>query len=526
MELDNRTALPVLWLPGRMEYPRHSLTLVVKGTFELEPDAPARLVEEQLPIGPDVPFPDDDDPSSAPYYDSDLAHFKPRADRLLVGRCHAPGGRPVAECRATFGVGKWSRTLRIVGDRYWDRGLLRARMSDPEPFQDMDLGYTHAFGGAGYAANPKGTGFAPGGKLKSGTRLALPNLEDPQAPITTPTDHPPPAGFGPLSRTWAPRSSRLGTYGQAWLASRAPWFPEDLDWRAFNAASDEARTGEYLRGDEPVKLENLRPDRPRFAASLPGQRVRCFVWRDPSARGPAFAEVPMNLDTLWIDAETLRLVLVWRGICEVASPEFEDLLSLHVVEESTRAPDRPADAFRQELAPPSAIAPPPPGRRLKREDVESLLEGSRVLSGDDLSGLDLTGLDLSGADLSRADLRGARLVGVNGAGAVLSGANLDGADLSEGDFSGADFSRASLRDAVLDAALLREAILWRADLAAASLVDADLFGADLSYCNLEGADLRGASLFAAILADATTQAARLDGANLRRTRLAREDETV
>ena len=526
MELDNRTTFPVLWLPGRLDYPGHSLTVVVKGTFRLAPDTPASLEEAQLPIGPDVPFPADGETPASPFYDSDLAHFKPRADRLLVGRCHAPGARPVAECRVTFGVGSWSRSLRVVGDRYWDRGLVRTKISEPQPFRTLDLRYEQAFGGAGFEENPLGKGFPPGGKLKSGMQVALPNIEDPAAPIASPADRPHPAGFGPLSRTWAPRTTRLGRYGHAWFRNRCPWFPEDLDWRAFNAAPEEAQAEGYLRGDETVLLENLRPEEPRFRSKLPGQRVRCFVQRNPAAGGDAFEELTMNLDTLWIDAESLRLVLVWRGACDTVSPEFEELLSLHVVREDLGAPARPAEAFRRELAAPPVPAPPPEGRRLTREDVAAALAASQSMYRDDLSGLDLTGLDLSGADLGRANLAGTRLTAVRAAGAALTGAKLDGADLSRGDFARADFARASLRDTQLGGAVLREAILYRANLAGAVLHEADLFGADLAYAVLDGADLRGANLFAANLADASTKGARLEGANLGRTRLGPEGKSA
>ena len=80
MDLVNQTPFQFAPLPGRLGYPKHSLTVIVKGTFDLVPDAPAALADEQLPITGDLPYPDDEEGSGSPYYESDL---------LLVGTCRA-----------------------------------------------------------------------------------------------------------------------------------------------------------------------------------------------------------------------------------------------------------------------------------------------------------------------------------------------------------------------------------------------------------------------------------------------------
>jgi hypothetical protein len=88
------TATPFLAavLPGRMEYPRHSLTLIVKGTFSLNPEGKTVPAENPaFPSGDD--FYSDDEKRESIRYESDFAWFKPRADLLLHGKCHTPEGR-------------------------------------------------------------------------------------------------------------------------------------------------------------------------------------------------------------------------------------------------------------------------------------------------------------------------------------------------------------------------------------------------------------------------------------------------
>lgn len=118
----NNTKFEFLPLPGRLDYPRHSLTVVAKGTFELKPDAAATLADEQQPIEADVY---EGDPATGSLrYESDLVYFKPHADLLLLASAYAPGGRPTGRCEVTFGVGGKRAKLYVTGDRYWSSGLL------------------------------------------------------------------------------------------------------------------------------------------------------------------------------------------------------------------------------------------------------------------------------------------------------------------------------------------------------------------------------------------------------------------
>ena len=150
------------------------------------------------------------------------------------------------------------------------------------------------------------------------------------------------ANFGPVSRSAGPRAELAGVEAGDWFSYHWPRLAEDCPWDYFNAAPPEMRAEGYLEGGEAVVLENLHPRHESFRARLPGLKVRCFF----KPEGGSAAEVPMNLDTAWIDASSDTLVLIWRGQAE-ADPNLEsDLL---VVSENLADAPRPAADYEARL---------------------------------------------------------------------------------------------------------------------------------------------------------------------------------
>ncbi|TVR62261.1 MAG: DUF2169 domain-containing protein [Gemmatimonadales bacterium] len=351
MKILTPDALSAAPLTGRLSFPEHTLTVVVKGLFRLE-EGTLRLAvpddELAFPTG-DVTESDPEEEPSAIRYASDFVHYKPRADLLLVGRCHTPGGRALPSCPVTFQVGDRLQELLVTGDRWWSGEGGRVTMTEPTPFTEMALGWDRAYGGPACPDNPAGRGHEPVVLEDGREAWPLPNIEFPGQRVGAPEDRPTPAGFGPLAMDWVPRSARSGTYDAAWLRERWPWFPSDLDWGVFNAAPAGMQSERYLLGDEEIYLENLLPERPHFHTRLPGIRVRCFVdalpsgveppprtaleredWQPPSRDEMDFREVPLNLDTLWVDTEQELVALVWRGYTEVRNEEFAEIRNLFV----------------------------------------------------------------------------------------------------------------------------------------------------------------------------------------------------
>ncbi|UCF63211.1 MAG: DUF2169 domain-containing protein [bacterium] len=321
---------------GRLNFPGYSLTFIVKGTFDLREGEKSGLsAEQQYPTGDEF-YPDDEERTGSPRYEMDFAYFKPRADLLLVGKCHAPGKDPVKACRVTFRVGSKSRSLGIFGKRSWKHDVMGlGTISEPRPFRTMELRYERSYGGNGYKKNPVGKGYERSLDTVGIKGRYLPNIEDPENLIESSGSHPEPMGFGPLNRMWQLRHSKMGTYKGKYQKERWPWFPEDFDWSHFNAAPAEMQLEGYLRGDEELYFENMHKKYSRYSAYLPGLRVRGFVntLTDDKSDKNGFVEVPLNLDTLWVDMEDEKLVLVWRGWTEVQSEEYDEIQHIFLISE-------------------------------------------------------------------------------------------------------------------------------------------------------------------------------------------------
>jgi hypothetical protein len=311
-------------LPGVGVTPRWSV--IARGTFDIRPSRAAVALAKQPPLAvTDVPA-DEGDPTVVPArYESDFVPFKPRADCLCVGTAHPPGGA-APRCVVSFAVGRdFEKKILVVGDRQWvPLGGSRLGATEPAMFRSMPVTFANAYGGrdmtaqdagANFPLNPSGRGYAVSAKTAIGQ--PLPNLEDPARLLLDWNDRVKPRAFGPVGRTWQPRLGRAGTFDAHWQRERAPLPPADFSDRYYNAAPDDQQLEHYLRGDEEVRLTNLHPVHSTLKFRLPGWRLRAIVASagsdDWAAPGIALREVKVNLDTLWVDADALQLVLVWRA---------------------------------------------------------------------------------------------------------------------------------------------------------------------------------------------------------------------
>jgi hypothetical protein len=141
----------------------------------------------------------------------------------------------------------------------------------------------------------------------------------------------------------------MGNYKGKYLEERWPWFPQDFDWGHYNAAPPDMQVEGYLRGDEDLLFENLHPENPQYRSKLPGLRARCFasIPADSGSEGGRFHEVPLNLDTLWIDMDDEKLVLVWRGWMEVVSEDYEEVEHIFIMSESLEKPPQTVEDCRK-----------------------------------------------------------------------------------------------------------------------------------------------------------------------------------
>ena len=184
LQLENQTPFKaaIAVLPDRFGI--DTLYVIVKATVALRPSL--SMAEVQVP--PTIADEYYGDPAdSSLKYGSEMHIGKSGTDVLLIGSAWAAGKRPVTRMQVTMSVAGRQKTILVTGDRVWRDG----QPSDPKPFESMPLVWERAFGGVhrngekvlAEERNPIGCGFAGGRSADDMQGLAVPNLEDPEAPL-------------------------------------------------------------------------------------------------------------------------------------------------------------------------------------------------------------------------------------------------------------------------------------------------------------------------------------------------------
>ena len=355
----NPDLLTVGWVVGQLAdtvqpfVPGLTGSFFVKATYRLQPDAPP-VPWPDKPLAATGDRPLDGDIKNGLAYASDFVAYKPRADFAIIGTAYPPE-EAGAVFTASAQIGTLSKDVAVIGPRGWVSSLFSTRTGPGPagPATAVPMRYTHAWGGPKSGLNPIGMG-------RHGPEV--PRLEP--APLESQPSYrrdPDPVAFGPIPPDWPFRRAKVGTYSKHWKATRWPWLPLDFDWSHFNATAPDQWFDGYLRGDELVILRNMHRTTPVYETRLPGVRARVFLEQALDLRGDgvSFREVPLDLDTLWIDMEAELLVLVWRGRAPVLSTKLKDVRHLLALVEPLDAPRRPRADFAALLAAAQAPAPEP-----------------------------------------------------------------------------------------------------------------------------------------------------------------------
>ena len=336
LALLNETPFPAATMFWSTPEGEARLTVLVKATFAMVSDGIAPVAKKQVPILRADQH-EGDDPLAPVRLESDMAPFKPRADVVLVGKAYAPYGRPVTELDVRLRVGALEKKVRVFGDRTWlfpSALLLVPKISSPEPFVTMELGYDRAFGGIDTIAalycreNLLGKGFIGVKTEKAIHQKPLPNLEDPNNLINSWKSHPKPVGFGFYGRGWMPRLAYAGTFDEKYRKERSPAPPLDSSPAFFNAAHPDLQYDGYLQGGEPIELEHFLPERAmRF--ELPRYQPAITVRRQGS--GPKGGELVYgSLDTLVLLPDEKLCYVVFRGVFPLPSLDDIDVAAITV----------------------------------------------------------------------------------------------------------------------------------------------------------------------------------------------------
>lgn len=355
----NESGLIPGWIVGLVPPHGLSASLVIRGTYELVPDAPATLVEKQPELSGDVPDPE---AKGAIRYSLDLVPVKPFTDLLMVGSARPPGTEPATVVPVTLELGTLKKTLFVVGERRMTRSLIGGSVDGPHPFQSMPLGWGRSFGGRKIGANPVGRGLDTAVAQDGSEYIPLPNILRENELRLPPDGLREPAGFGPIPSDWEFRmeKARRATYDARWVKKEWPAHPADFDWSYFNAApKDQQIPIGSLKGDEPLLLRHLIEGVPELRSRLPGHRPRWFFRQDREDDN-VFIECELNIDTIWIDTDARQLVVLWRGLLPVRSKSLRDIRELLIVREATDSAPGTLAAYETKLAQLKAAADMPP----------------------------------------------------------------------------------------------------------------------------------------------------------------------
>ena len=292
--------------------------------------------------------------NSSVRYESDFIPFKLATDVVLNGKAYAPNGTPATSCMVSLQVGDSRKQILVTGDRvarFVQDG--DSRIYGAIAFPDMDLRYELAYGGIDvysdkvtsypYPRNPLGRGFVVVNSAKSVDNLALPNLEDPNAPLSPEQlclgdykrweQQPFPTGFGWFPKTWLPRAQLAGilpadrateqelrqAYAklvpahqrEAYLKYGLP----DMDFRFFNGASG-GLVFPLLTGGEQVLTENLSPEG-NVAFQLPDDMPNLGLDLGSGVQEPAVV-----MHTVMIRMEDRQVDVLWRGAMPYPGPDW------------------------------------------------------------------------------------------------------------------------------------------------------------------------------------------------------------
>jgi uncharacterized protein YjbI with pentapeptide repeats len=251
-----------------------------------------------------------------PLIDEGVAKLTP--EFLVHGKAFAPADQPEG-CAVRARFGPREKTLLVFGDRYWDG----TRASAAQPFTEMPLDWSRAYGGPDFAPNPAGQG-----RQKADGVTWLPNIELPGDRLLRPDQSVAPGGMGALDLMHPLRAQYRGTYDADYLTQHAPGFAPDTDWRYFNMAPPDQWMPAALVGDEPFSFENMHPEKRRIEGRLPGLRARVFVGYRMAVGDPKVREVPLRLTTVWFFPHAERCIAIFQGLAEVGTDDGSDVASL------------------------------------------------------------------------------------------------------------------------------------------------------------------------------------------------------
>ena len=299
MELLNQTLAAARLFTGFTDRTSGVAALVARRTYRLGDDGALLPSDEPWPIFSE-PLQTD-----VGVFPTDMTPAHAGCDLVIAGA--ARSAEPVTSLAVSASVGAFSTRLVLFGPRVWEEQSGELVPSEPEPFTEMPLGWTAAYGGvcdyegmpAPYPLNAEGKGFYLNREQAKGR--PLPNLEWPHAPIRAWNDRPFPACWGPVADPLTWHLARVSIEMQQSGNTALP-----LEERVFISACQPDLIMPPLMGGEEVVLTGVAAQPIGFRVPAAAPRVRAEIGADT-------VEAQLAVSGLWILLTQRLVVVTWRG---------------------------------------------------------------------------------------------------------------------------------------------------------------------------------------------------------------------
>lgn len=361
MELVNTTQLPArLTVEDAYGAGARKAHITAKATFRVD-DSGTPVLDEDAPL----PFLDADLETDLGVLPADTRpRLAPGFEIMVLGKAHSASGEPIRQMSVRLQVGSVIRELVVTGDRHWIERGSEARIGPAEPFTEMTLDWSRAFGGTveveidegafldvSDPRNTLGKGFdhiqraegmdavfrCPDGYPSFLQERPLPNLEDPDDRVTAWDD-------APLPVCWAPSPLTSGIFGERVERRFGEDGISELDAEALirEPLINERAHPDWVI-DTPqehavIVAEGMLPYGEIFAFRLPRARVRLEV-----AVEKQIHETEVHPRALILLPEERRFCLLFSGSTRFAYAEDEYRIA-RLVAERGWVPDTGATA--------------------------------------------------------------------------------------------------------------------------------------------------------------------------------------
>lgn len=252
----------------------------------------------------DDPVYSGEDGFSAMKADHDFPIHKKNTDILIYGKARTYAKKPMPShtCRLLVD-GHVDKSLIVMGKRQWIDHGGSISVSNPEPFIEKEMDYTHAIGGG--VGNRLGSGIAKSNEVLLNTNVPSvfyvgENWQANGKQIKV-------AGFGPVPPFFAERSQWAGTFNEHWYEERRPLWPVDFDARFYQSAPKDQQCKGYLAGGERLMVSGFCHN-DALSFRVPSEKHQAIaVFQDKEE----ITEMPLY--TVWIDANKKRIELLYSA---------------------------------------------------------------------------------------------------------------------------------------------------------------------------------------------------------------------